>query len=83
MTRIINLHTKNNVSRDAITPVSSDSTIREALTEAGVTLDAATRVTLNSEVVTPDDLDITLDEFGVEGDDVIVGAVAKLDNATH
>lgn len=83
MTRIINLHTKNNVSRDNVTPVSSDSTIREALTEAGVTFGAATRITLNSEVVTPDDLDITLDEFGVEGDDVIVGAVAKLDNATH
>lgn len=81
MTRVINLHTKNNVTRDAVTQVSTDETIREALTDAGVVFNAATRITLNSIVVTPDDLDITLDEFGVEGDDVYVGAVAKLDNA--
>lgn len=80
MTRIINLYTRTNVARK-VTQVSSDDTIESALTQAGVNIGAVDRITLNGSVVDPADMDMTLDEFGIEGDDVHVGAVAAKDNA--
>ena len=81
MTRIINIHTRSNFVRKT-TPVSSDETIRSALEQAGIDVDGKD-IALNGAIIGPDELDMTLDDWGVEGDDISVSALIRKDNAAR